>query len=302
MSAGLRFVTSSKRDLEGVADLDARLAACGMSDRWVEEFYIGSFSSVFGNIRAAAPAIAMPYNCGSVIATRGGRMIGIDLTMLENYYDGHHWNVPDSLYDLITSRLDLLIVSHGHWDHCWVELVERMVRRGKLVIVPAGIQPCRPKKLPWGCRGVRDGEEFWWRGVHFAFHMGPHAYGVEHEDSVMTTRLWDGERAYLHTSDADTTNHGSHRWYDRHPVDILLFKCGGVSAALGEYEELTSVVERVKPRRLILPMHLNELGHRGTDAAMPFTRAYELLERYRAEGLLGDRRYAVLFGNRAVKF
>jgi L-ascorbate metabolism protein UlaG (beta-lactamase superfamily) len=295
-------MTFAARDLAGVSDLDARLAACAIADPWVESLYVNAFRDVFTHLREIAPAVALPYNCGTLIATRSGRLVGIDLTLLENYYDGHDWDVPDWLYGLITDRLDMLIVSHGHWDHCWVELVSSMIRRGKPVILPAGIQPCVPKKLPWGCRGVRDGDDFWWKGIHFAFHLGPHAYGGDLGAPVMTTRLWDGERAYLHTSDADTTNHHAFRWYDRYPIDVLCFKCGGVSPHVGEYDEIVHVIDRIQPRRLILPMHLNELGHRGTEAAMPFSRAYELLERYRAEGRLGDRRYAVLFGNRVVRF
>jgi hypothetical protein len=48
-------------------------------------------------------------------------------------------------------------------------------------------------------------------------------------------------------------------------------------------------------------MHLNELGHRGTDACKSYSEILGWLETYRKSGALGDRRYGVLFGNRAVR-
>lgn len=315
----LTTITFTARDREGIPELDERFGRSDICDPWVESFFVHAYRDLFDHIRSAAPAVAVPYNCGTLIAAPNGRLIGIDLTLLENYYDGRDWNVPGWLYDLIADRLDMLIVSHGHWDHCWVELVWSMIHRGKTVIVPEGIHTCAPKKLPWGCRGVRDGEHFWWNGIHFAFHHNTHVYDGGRGMKVLTTRIWDGRSVYLHTSDADPTHTEGFRWHGSlrpsmasrdtspipggrpHPVDVLLFKFGGVSPFVSDYDALVRTVELIRPRKLLLPIHLNELGHRGTAAALPYSHAYDVFERYRDEGRLGDRRYAVLFGNRVVR-
>lgn len=292
----------TSHDRFGVPETDRGIGDRPACDEWIRSLFINATRDVFDGLPSAAPALAMPYNCGTVIATRSGRMIGIDLALIDRYYDDQDWRIPGWLYGLVASRLDMLIVSHGHLDHCWVELIWAMIDRGKPVIIPRGMRPCRPKNLPWGCWGVEDGSEFWWGDMHFAFTITPHVYDDGRGLGVLTTRLWDGERVYLHTSDGDTTHDREFRWYDRYPVDVLCFKLGGVSPYLDEYAEMERAIERVKPRRLILPMHLSELGHRGTEAAMPYSRAYDLLGRYRAEGKLADRRYGVLFGNRVVRF
>lgn len=297
----LRPITFTAKDLDGLAALDARLQTVPTCDPWVEEFYINSYRDVFDEIAACAPAIALPYNCGTVLATANGLLIGIDIALIENYYDGKDWDVPDWLYHLIATRLDMLIVTHGHWDHCWVELIWRMVMMGKAVIVPNGIRPCAPKMLPWGCWGVRQGTEFHWNGLHFAFRMSHHAYDEGIEPTVLTTRIWDGRNSFLHTSDADVTNEEGFHWYNKRPTDVLLFKCGGLSPLVGEYDEMERTIDRIGPRKLILPMHLNELGHRGTDAGQTYSLAYDLLKRYQAAGKLGDRKYSVLFGSRFIR-
>lgn len=297
----LSLLSCGPRDLEGVAEIDSRLRDLDPCDPWVQDLFVYALRDLFDGIRSVAPAVAVPYNAGTLIAAPNGRLVGIDVALLEDYYDGKDWHVPGWLYDLVADRLDLLVVSHGHWDHCWVELIHAMRARGKPVIVPEGIVPDRPKDLPWGCWGVRDGASFWWGGLHFAFRWSRHAYRAWGDSDVLTTRIWDGRTAWLHTSDADTTDPDSFRFADRWGVDALLFKFGGVTALLDHMTEMERTLERVRPRRLILPVHLNELGHKGNDAALPYMEAYEHLARYAAAGRLGRRRYAVLFGNRVVR-
>ncbi|MEK8022909.1 MAG: hypothetical protein AAB229_03790 [Candidatus Hydrogenedentota bacterium] len=297
----LTTITFSSRDRETVQDLDERFHRSDACDPWVKSFFIHAYRDLFDDIRSVAPAVAVPYNCGTLIAAPNGKLVGIDLTLLENYYGGRDWNVPGWLYDLISDRLDVLIVSHGHWDHCWVELIWSMIRKGKTVIVPEGIRTCAPKFLPQGCRGVADDARFWWNGLHFAFHHNRHVYDGGRGMNVLTTRIWDGRNVYLHTSDADPTDEERFRWHDPHPVDVLLFKFGGVSPFVSDYDALVRTVDLISPRKLLLPIHLNEFGHRGTGAALPYGHTYDVFERYRAEGRLGSRRYAVLFGNRIVR-
>ncbi len=297
----LNLLRFDHRDYFGVPETDRVLADHDACDRRVQEIYTRSLAQALASLGSAAPAVAVPYNCGALIATPGGRLVGIDVALIaDHYYGGRRWEIPRWLYGLAAERLDMLVVSHGHLDHCWIELIRAMIERGKTVIVPEGIRACGID-VPWGCRGVANGTEFWWEGMHFAFTICPHVYDNGRNIPVLTTRLWDGQRVYLHTSDSDTTFREAFHWYDRYPVDVLLFKLGGVSPCLDEYEELVRAVERIDPRQLILPMHLSELAHKGTEAAMPYGRAYELMMRCNGEGRLGRRRYGVLFGNRAVR-
>lgn len=297
----LTTMTFTRTDLEGLAGIDEHFRRHDLEDPWVQSFFVHAFRDLFDHLRSVAPAVAVPYNCGTLIATPNGKLVGIDLTLLENYYGGRGWSVPGWLVDLITDRIDLLIVSHGHWDHCWVELIWNLIRKGKTVIVPEGIWPCHPKVLPEGCIGVRDGSQFWWDGLHLSFHLNAHVYGTGQSLPVLATRIWDGKHSYLHTSDADTTDASRFRWHNAHGTDVLLFKFGGVSPLVSDYDALVRTVDLIQPRRLLLPIHLNEFGHRGTAAAHAYTHAYDVFERYRAEGRLGDRRYSVLFGNRIVR-
>jgi L-ascorbate metabolism protein UlaG (beta-lactamase superfamily) len=297
----LRYLSYTAKDHEGVAELDRRFAAASIEDPRVQDFFTGSYRSLLHHLPAAAPAVAVPYNCGALIATANRRLVGIDLALIEDYYDGLDWAIPPALYDLLVERLDLLIVSHGHWDHCWIELINYMIHRGKTVIVPQGIETSIGKTIPPGCRGVADGERFWWNDIHLSFRFSLHAYDNGRNIRLMTTRLWDGRNSFLHTGDADSTNPAGFFYDNRHPVDVLLFKVGGVSPFFHDYDEMTKTIELVKPRRFVLPMHLNELGHRGTDACKSYSEILGWLETYRKSGALGDRRYGVLFGNRAVR-
>jgi L-ascorbate metabolism protein UlaG (beta-lactamase superfamily) len=301
----LRQLTFTATDLDGVAELDRRFAAADLAAPWVQEFFIGAYESLLRHLPAAAPAIAVPYNAGTLIATANHKLVGIDLALIEDYYGGADRAIPAALYerlvDRLVDRLDLLIVSHGHGDHCWIRLIEAMLLRGKTVIVPAGIQGSFGKTIPPGCRGVADGESFWFDGLHLSFRFSVHAYDNGRGVRMITTRLWDGHRSILHTADADSTNPAGFFYDDRYPTDVLLFKVGGVSPVLHDNEEMERTIDLVAPRRLILPMHLNELGHRGTDACRAYAEVHGWLDRYRRRGRLGERRFAVLFGNRVVR-
>ena len=297
----LREITFTAKDLEGVADLDRRFAASELDAPWVQDFFIGSYDNLLQYLSAAAPALAVPYNCGTLIATANHKLIGIDLALIENYYSGKDWTIPPALYDRLVERLDLLIVSHGHWDHCWIELMEYMIHRGKTVIVPEGFQTSFGKAIPLGCRGVGDGEGFWYDGVYLSFRFSVHAYDNGRGIRLLTTRLWDGRQSILHTADADSTNPAGFHYDRRYPTDVLLFKIGGVSPDVHDYDELERTIDLVNPRSLILPIHVNEIGHRGTDACRSYSEVYHLLDLYCRKGRLGHRRYAVLFGNRAVR-
>ena len=299
--AMLTPVTFSYRDRLGVDELDHRLANSYVDEGWVQDFFIGAYKDIFDDLPKSAPAIAMPYNCGAVIATNNHKMIGIDLALIENYYNGQDWDIPSWLYAKIAERLDLLIVSHGHWDHCWIELIEEMIARKKTVIVPQGMKTSFGKGVPDGCRGVLDGEEFWFEDVHLAFRFSTHAYDASQGIRMLTTRIWDGKNSFLHTADADVTNSDGFQWYDKYGVDILLFKVGGMSPLVRDYEELEETIYSVSPKKMILPMHLNELGHKGTDACRSYSQAYDWMYRFMMKRKLGNRVYGVLFGNRFIK-
>lgn len=297
----LNELTGTAADCRGVAELDAALAAAALDAQWVQEFFTRSYLELLAELPARAPAVAVPYNCGTLLATRSGRLLGVDLALIENYYSGLDWKIPEELYDRLAEKLDLLIVSHGHWDHCWIELIELLLSRGKPVFAVAGMQTDQPKKVPPGCRFIRDGEQFPWEGAQLAFAFAPHAYDNGRHIPLMTTRIRDGQVSVLHTSDADTTTGEGWSRLDDEAPDVALFKLGGVSPLVADDEEMVRTIARLRPRQLILPMHLNELGHRGTDACRPYGLACEWLDRYAGSGALGQRRYAVLFGSRFIR-
>lgn len=294
-------LTGAATDRRGVAELDAALARADLCAPWVQEFFTRAYLDLLAELPARAPAVAVPYNCGTLLATRRGRLIGVDLALIENYYAGLDWKIPEELYDRLAEKLDLLIVSHGHWDHCWIELIELLLSRGKPVFAVAGMRSEPPKKVPTGCRFIRDGEQFPWEGVQLTFAFAPHAYDNGRHIPLMTTRIRDGSVSCLHTADADTTTREGWSRLDDELPDVVLFKVGGVSPLVADDEEMVRTIERLQPRQLVLPMHLNELGHRGTDACRPYGLAYEWLDCYAQSGGLGGRRSAVLFGRRFIR-
>lgn len=289
-----------RSDLSGIDELDALLQHSDIADTQTQKYYISAYFDLLNNLSDLPYAIAVPYNCGTFIRTVQGKLIGIDLSLIENYYGYKDWEIPSSLYDLLTEKVDLLIVSHGHWDHCWIELMENMLHHGKTILVPEGFETDPGKSIPEGCIGMEDGEQYVWEGIQFNFRRSLHAYDNGRNIKMHTTTIWDGFNCILHTADADTTNPEGFFWHDALPVDVLLFKTGGVSPLVDDYDELERTIDLVNPRRLILPMHMSELGHLGMDAARPYGQAYRWLDEYRKKGRLGNRKYAVLFGDRIV--
>ena len=288
-------------DLANVRYIDTKLQTSNICDKEIQDYFIGSFNDILTGIYNYNSAIAVPYNCGTLIWTPQKKLIGIDLALIENYYDGQDWEIPSELYDELVDKLDILIVSHGHWDHCWIELIEYMIHKKKTVLVPDGFSTDEGKKIPDGCIGISDGQEYIWNEIKFNFRESIHAYDNGRNIKMLTTAIWDGQNNILHTADADSTNPDGFYWYDKYPVDVLLFKAGGVSPLVEDYIEMESAIDLINPRKLILPIHMSELGHMGQDAGRPYSDAYEWLSHYKKKGKLGDRKYAVLFGNRVVK-
>ncbi len=112
--------------------------------------------------------------------------------MIENYYDGLDWDIPTELYDELVEKLDILIVSHGHWDHCWIELIEYLIYKRKLFLYQKVFQLMR-EKIPDGCIGISDGQEYIWNEIKFNFRSSIHAYDNGRNIKMLTTTIWDGK-------------------------------------------------------------------------------------------------------------
>lgn len=293
-------INFSAKDLQNIDSIDNVLQNKDLTDSWIQNFFIQSFFDLMNSLRNHRYALANPYNCGTLLKTENDTLLGIDLAMIENYYQGKDWQIPASLYDKLVDNLDILIVSHGHWDHCWIELMEYMIFKNKPVIIPEGMDTDRGKSVPDGCIEVADNENYDFRDLKLHFRFSKHAYDNGRNIRIMTTTVWDGYNNFLHTTDADTTNPHGFKWFDLHPTDILLFKFGGVSPYIDDYTEFENVVDIVNPRKLIIPIHLSELGHKGTDACRTYSQAYNWLGEFQRRGKLKNRKYAVLFGNRIV--
>jgi L-ascorbate metabolism protein UlaG (beta-lactamase superfamily) len=155
-------------------------------------------------------------------------------------------------YGRISVRADLVLISHNHNDHTQVEVIEG---RDKKVIT--GLKGSG-KKIEWN----RVDEQF--RDAHIrtvgVYH--DNAQGMERGRNTVFIVEMDGLR-FVHLGDL------GHLLTDAQikeigPVDVLMIPVGGVYTINGS--EAKQVVEQLKPRQYVIPMHY---GTKDYDDVLP---------------------------------
>jgi L-ascorbate metabolism protein UlaG (beta-lactamase superfamily) len=209
------------------------------------------------------------YNHGFIVETPAA-VIGFDVVSARGG-PNVWWNIPAELVEGLASCLDILLVSHRHLDHLDVELVARMRGAGKAVVLPVELSCLFAR----GVRHASPGDALDLPGgVRVRAHDGRHVYAG---GRVLPMRYYEAEfpggPRVLHLADHDYTGEVPHDG----PVDLLIPKCGGVSADADDGEAMRRCLAAVRPAR-VLPGHLFELGHPVREGRTGIAAAHDILE------------------------
>jgi serine protease AprX len=224
------------------------------------------------------------YNSGYIIQTPTLN-IGIDIVSGRHVWD-LYWDVDPALFQKLTDLLDIAFVTHRLPDHLDLDVVNRMITRDKLVVVPSGMENLCLN----GVIGFEPGEK---RDL----------YSLGRENISLNIEAFDGVFRMMSASDIDLRCYqisiqerfnilhiGEHGYggFDRipgdpffnrehSPVDILICPLP-LSDDPKALKSFLSYIERLDPD-VIIPSHIAELGQKDPLLRGSYQRAYELLER-----------------------
>jgi competence protein ComEC len=97
------------------------------------------------------------------------------------------------------NHIDLLVLSHGDNDH--VGGARGLLRQAKVARIVSG-EPVR-LHLARKVAACREGTQWWWDGVHFAFLSPPVDSGMEGNDASCVLRISSGGSVLLITGDIE---------------------------------------------------------------------------------------------------
>lgn len=229
-------------------------------------------------LRREGKAVTQCYGHG-IVWTENGVNLGIDVVSARSVYD-LYWGVPPEILDDLAAAIDVLLVSHVHPDHLDVPLARRVLEHGGEVWACDEVAD----RLPRGARGLAAGARTEARGFRVLAHEGLHVY-----DAGLGTPLryfevvTPGGTRLLHTTDHDYTAGLRH---EERP-DVLVAKGGGVNPTVDGVSALRSLARHLRPR-LLLPGHMNELGHPVKGGREPYAVALDALRDH-------DGAWAVMF-------
>jgi len=196
------------------------------------------------------PTIWTMYNHGYIIMTE-------ELTFAFDLVHGY-WDY--SLFPSeIISRIDILFISHSHSDHYSYGIANQIKEQGGTIVVPSAISN-------YGTVSMEFGDTLELSGLKIKIHEGLHSV----PNAIFEVTTPDGIK-FLHTGDNQTSS----RLPDVDGVDVLLLNAwvnesGFTSAVVG----MENSMNKIKPS-LIIPGHLQELGHEYNPSNMTTRVPYE---------------------------
>ena len=212
----------------------------GEVGRFYQRFMARALDEIDRPIRGGQLRVWQMYNMGYVVKTKG-------LCVAFDLHPGVKMCPPLSGRQLrrLARRLDVAVVSHPHYDHQYRGFVRRMLQEGKTVVLPGRPEPggdppnvvrsrdCRLATRRVGPVGLRA-YAGWQRGFirNFVHVIQIDGYRIAHT----------GDNTRVGICEELVGEDG---------LDLALVNC---------WAGYNHLVRRARPR-LILPGHVNELGH-----------------------------------------
>jgi L-ascorbate metabolism protein UlaG (beta-lactamase superfamily) len=214
------------------------------------------------------------YNQG-YIAQIKGMNIGFDVVSTRNVFN-LYWPVPEVCIQNLAELLDVLFVSHRHPDHMDLDLIGRMIRLEKLVVVPKEIMHLMPRRVV-GLEGNEERQLISTRDRHLRLnvfaHRGRH---IQDNNRFISHRNYEVESengfCILHTGDHDYTDFIKHIG----DVDLMIFKFGQVNPLISDKDTIANLTKNFRAR-LFIPSGLNEIGNQG-ERRISYESAKEVFE------------------------
>jgi L-ascorbate metabolism protein UlaG (beta-lactamase superfamily) len=248
--------------------------------RWpsVRHFYAGRIERAIERMESttvdAGARIWRLYNMGFVVRTPSAT-IGFDIRRGWDY--GRDWSfegISDAWLDRLAEQLDALFISHAHLDHVDRGLAQRMLSRGRPVIVPPNVftklthnSIVRPERLAADAPAVHALRKLTLaqgRAVRYVPYPG---HQGRLENNVYLVRTGEG-LTFMHTGDQYSRRDWI--WIDQvahhHIVDVLLVNCWT--------NDINRLYAGVRPV-WVLTGHEAELGHKPIKRET-FFRSYKL--------------------------
>ena len=274
---------------KGLLELDEIIAfECIAKSPQIQDFYQQRIRRAYRGLTERKVESGMflyqLYNSGYIIQTPTLN-IGIDIVSGRHVWD-LYWDVDPELFQKLTDLLDIAFVTHRLPDHLDLDVVNRMISRDKLVVVPSGMENLCLN----GVIGFEPGEQ---RDL----------YSLGRENISLNIEAFDGVFRMMSASDIDMrcyqisiqerfnilhiAEHG-YGGFDRvpgdplftrefSPVDILICPLP-LSDSPRALDAFYSYIQRLDPD-VIIPSHIAELGQKDSILRGSYQRAFEILER-----------------------
>lgn len=169
--------------------------------------------------------------------------------------------ISDSLALLLIAKIDVLFISHAHFDHADEWVAEQFIKQNKIVVAPDSVWSNKdfyPSIIHPNRSASKPSKISLWNAREVSFFALPgHQYSTKNKRSVtnnMYLVLDKSGKSILHTGDQYSSE--DFKWIDsiklKTDVDILLPNCWSL--------ELPRLMKSFKPS-IVIPGHENELGH-----------------------------------------
>ncbi len=230
---------------------------------YIRQYFISRLTQVLQNIRKIVPKsregiLWQLYNQGYIFQIKG-LTIGFDVVTTQNVFN-LYWPIPEHLVQGLAEAIDILFVSHRHPDHMDLNLIDRMIRLDKLVVVPKEIIHLLPRRVV----GMDGNEERQLLApnnrrirLNVFAHRGRH---IQDNQRFISHRNYEIETetgfCLLHTGDHDYTE------FLRHisDIDVLIFRYGFINPQITDQEAVEKLVKTFRTR-MFIPSGFNELGN-----------------------------------------